>query len=345
MYLEDVKKISTLTTINYDFLKNKKILVIGGTGMIGTFLIDVLIYRNLSFNDNISITVMCRDAKRAMEKFNYYDKINYIEQDICKKFDFDSDFDFIVNCASNTHPRQYATDPVGTITTNVIGTNNILEYCKNRNNTKILMMSSVEIYGENKGDIDLFTEDYLGYIDCNTSRAGYPESKRLCESLCKSYIKQYGENIVIGRFSRVFGSTMKKDDSKALSQFLRNAANNEPIILKSSGTQLFSYTYVADAVQAILLLLEKGQTGEAYNIANMQYNIQLKDLAQKIANTNNSTVSFELPDETEKRGYSTATKAIMDSTKIESLGYKPIHSLDIALLRTISILREANRHQ
>lgn len=343
MYAEDIKKIATLTTIDYNFLKAKNILIIGGTGLIGSFLVDVLIYRNLFFNDNISITLMCRNEERARKRFKHYDKIKYIEQDICDCFNFDLSFDFIVNCASNTHPKQYATNPVDTITTNVLGMNNILKYCKDKKNTRILMTSSVEIYGENRGDIDLFTEDYLGYINCNTARAGYPESKRLCESLCKSYIEQYGEDVVIGRFSRVFGPTMKKDDSKALAQFIRNAVDNEPIILKSKGTQLFSYTYVADAVQAILLLLQKGKTGEAYNVANKEYNIQLKDLAQKLADINNSTVKYELPDEVEKRGYSTATKAIMDPTKIESLGYKPIYNLDTSLYKTVAILKESRK--
>ena len=135
-------------------------------------------------------------------------------------------FDYIIHGASNTHPKLYSLDPVGTINTNVIGLNNILKYSTKYKTRRILMMSSVEIYGENKGDTELFDENYLGYINCNTVRAGYPESKRLCEALCQSYISQYGLDIVIGRLSRVYGPTMLKDDSKALAQFIKNALNN-----------------------------------------------------------------------------------------------------------------------
>ena len=256
---------------------------------------------------------MCRNEKKLKERFNYYNlnELNIIIQDICESFDFDYDFDYIINGASNTHPIQYSTNPVGTITTNVMGLNNILKYCIKHKPKRIFMMSSVEIYGENKGDVDLFDENYLGYINCNTVRACYPESKRVCESLCQSYISQYGLDIVIGRLSRVFGPTMQKDDSKALAQFIRNAVDGKDIILKSDGKQLFSYTYMSDAVSAILKILFYGECGEAYNISDRLSDITLKDLACILAKYNNKKVVFELPTNTEKKGYSTATKAVL----------------------------------
>ncbi len=113
-------------------------------------------------------------------------------------------------------------------------------------------MSSVEIYGENVQAVPAFEEGDLGYIDCNTVRAGYPESKRLCESICQAYAAQYQVEFVTGRFSRVYGPTMQADDSKALAQFIRDAVNSRDIVLKSEGKQLYSYTYVADAVSALL---------------------------------------------------------------------------------------------
>ena len=135
--------------------------------------------------------------------------------------------------------------------------------------------NEVYIYGENKGDTDKFDESYLGYINCNTSRAGYPESKRLCEALCQSYISQYDMDIVIGRLSRVYGPTMADDDSKALAQFMRNALNNEDIVLKSEGNQLYSYLYVSDVVSAMLFLINYGKSGEAYNISDKKLNNNL----------------------------------------------------------------------
>ena len=240
-YLRDIER--EAEKINFDSLKNKSILITGASGLICSFLVDVLMYRNTKYNDNIKIYMLCRNENKLIDRFSYYDlekygpnnrgNLIYLTQNVCDKFDFDIDFDFIIHAASNTHPKQYSTDPVGTITTNIIGMNNILEYCTKHRPQRVFMMSSVEIYGENRGDTELFDEKYLGYIDCNTSRAGYPESKRLCESLCQAYILKYDMDIVIGRLSRVYGPTMARDDSKALAQFMRNALNGEDIVLKS----------------------------------------------------------------------------------------------------------------
>ena len=82
----------------------------------------------------------------------------------------------------------------------------------------------LEIYGENRGDVETFPESYLGYIDCNTLRAGYPESKRLGETLCNAYAQTFGLDFVIPRLSRVYGPTMLPTDSKAISQFIKKAA-------------------------------------------------------------------------------------------------------------------------
>ncbi len=350
LYLKDIKVVAENSNINFNKLKDSKILITGASGLICSFLIDVLMYRNNKYNDNITIYMLERNEEKLKDRFKYYElekikdknsnNLIYIIQDVCNEFKFNIDIDYIIHGASNTHPRQYATDPVGTITTNVIGLNNILTYCIYHKPKKIFMMSSVEIYGENKGDIDLFDEQYLGYINCNTLRAGYPESKRLGETLCQAYISQYDLDIVIGRLSRVYGPTLIKDDSKALSQFIRNAVKNEDIVLKSDGYQLFSYTYMADAVSAILTLLIKGIKGEAYNIADEKSNIRLKDLANILAKMNNKKVIFELPEEIEKKGYSNATKAILDSSKINELGWKAHYDINQGLNNTINIIRQ-----
>lgn len=352
LYLEDIELIAEDKNIPFEKLKNKKILITGATGLICSVLIDVLMYRNNKYNDNIKVYIVSRNKEKLFNRFNNYNleeishdnkgNLIYIIQDICTPLNCDKDFDFIIHGASNTHPMQYSTDPVGTITTNVLGLYNLLEYSVKHKAERIFLMSSVEIYGENKGNIDKFNEDDLGYINCNSLRAGYPESKRLSESLCQAYIGQYDMDIVIGRFSRVYGATMLKDDSKALSQFIKKAVANEDIILKSEGKQYYSYCYVADAIEALLIILLKGEKGEAYNIADEKSDITLKDLAQILADYNHKKVVFELPSETEKKGYSTATKALLDAKKLKNLGWSAKYSINEGLNRTISLLKNEN---
>lgn len=170
-------------------------------------------------------------------------------------------------------------------------------------------------------------------------RAGYPESKRAGEALCQAYIRQKNLDVVIPRFTRSFGPSLLKTDTKALSQFLHKGVSREDIILKSAGTQFFSYTYVCDAVSGLLYCLMKGECGEAYNIADVSCDITLRDLAKIIADYVGRQVVFDLPDAVEAAGYSKATKARLDSTKLRGLGWKAQFDIKTGLEHTIDILR------
>lgn len=339
-YLEDLKKY--LKAIDLEFLKNKKILITGATGLICSYLIDLIIKYNIDNNGNITIYPLCRNEEKLKTRFSYYfNSPNFkpIIQDVIEKIDIE-EIDYIIHGASNTHPVAYSTDPIGTITTNVLGLYNLLNLATDKKVKKFLFLSSVEIYGENNKEIDAFKEKDLGYIDCNTLRAGYPESKRLGESLCQAYIQEHKLDIVIPRISRVYGPTVLKNDSKALSQFINNIIEDKDIVLKSDGTQYFSYSYVGDVVLALLILLKKGVCGEAYNISDDKSNIHLKDLAKLIADYGNKKVIFDLPNEIEKKGFSKATKAIIDSSKLKELGYNPITIIEDGIHLTIDILKD-----
>lgn len=196
-----------------------------------------------------------------------------------------------------------------------------MDYAVEHGVKRFVFLSSVEIYGENRGDMDVFGEEYLGYIDCNTLRSGYPEGKRLGESMCNAYAKQQGIDFVIPRLSRTYGPGLLETDSKAISQFIHKASAREDIVLKSRGDQLFSYTYAEDAAAAVLFVMLKGESGEAYNVSDAGSVLTLAELAGILVDIAETKVIFELPDELEKAGYSTATKAVLDASKLEALGW------------------------
>ena len=344
LYRDDIKKI-TEENLEFNKLKNKSILITGARGLIGSFTIDTLMYLNKEKKLNCHIYAMGYSDKGKERFKNYLDNslFEYIIHDVNEPLFFDKKIDYIIHLASNTHPILYATHPISTITTNVIGTKNLLDYAIKCNCKKFVFASSNEIYGENRGDVELFDEEYCGYINCNTLRAGYPESKRSGETLCQAYIEEKKLDIVIARFTRTYGPTLLKDDSKALSQFLNKALNKEDIILKSEGKQYYSYTYVYDAVLGLFTVLLNGECGEAYNISNINSDITLKDLANIIANYVGKKVIFDLPNETEKKGFSKATKARLDSSKLKKIGYEPKFDIETGIKRTIDILRDINK--
>lgn len=343
LYIQDVKKAAEFP-LKWHFLENRSILIAGATGMIGSFLIDVLMYRNRHYSFGCNIIAIGRNRDKAEKRFSDYwndSKFRFVEANININIDYNlGNIDYIIHAASNTHPLAYATDPIGTVEANVIGTRNLLELAANQKKCRFIFVSSVEIYGENRGDIERFREDYCGYIDCNTLRAGYPESKRVGEALCQAYIRQKELDVVIARLSRVYGPTMLMSDTKALSQFIMKAIADEDIILKSAGTQYYSYSYVADAAVSLLYCMCYGVCGEAYNVSDLQSDIALRDLAKIIADYAGKSIVFELPDEVENAGYSKATKAVLDNSKLCSIGWYAGWNLRTGLEHTIQILKD-----
>ena len=349
LYLEDVHRTAKMD-LPWENLSNKSLLISGATGMIGSFLIDVILEKNITEDLNCTVFALGRNREKAEKRFSKYvfdSHFVFIPHDIKLPLARDDigQIEYVLHFASNTHPLQYSTDPIGTITTNIIGVQNMLEFAEAHHAIRFAFASSNEIYGENRGDVEFFDENYCGYINCNSMRAGYPESKRCGEALCQAYKSQKGMDIVIPRLTRTYGPTMQMSDTKAISQFIKKGVAGEDIVLKSEGTQLYSYTYVADAVSGLLFILFKGENGEAYNIAEEHSDIMLKDLAAIIAGINCKDVVFEIPDEIEAAGYSKATKARLDGNKLKNLGWFPIYTIESGIRRTINILKESNTYK
>lgn len=325
-------------------LSGKTILLSGATGMIGKCIVDLLMQcnENVIPDHPVRVIALSRNEESAIQRLGeHWNKefFQYISCDVNQAIPECGKADYVIHAASNTHPLQYSGDPIGTITANVLGTKNLLDYAVSCHAERFCFVSSVEIYGENRGDTDKFRENYLGYLDCNTLRAGYPESKRVGEALCNAYAQAHQLDFVIPRLSRVYGPTMLLSDSKAIAQFIKKAAAGEDIILKSAGTQLYSYTYALDAAMGVLTVLLKGQSGEAYNISDIESEVTLRQICEWLAEDYDVKVIFDIPDAKEQAGYSTATKALLDTAKIETLGWSPQTHMRDGIRRTVESLR------
>ncbi|MCL1838285.1 MAG: NAD-dependent epimerase/dehydratase family protein [Propionibacteriaceae bacterium] len=343
IYREDIARIASLD-LAWDRLADKSLVLSGASGMIGSFLVDVLMARNAE-GLNCTIHALARNRISLEERFHTYTSganLVLIAADVTQELMINS-ADYVIHAASNTHPRAYALDPIGTIMTNVLGTYKLLDLAVRTSAQRAIFLSTVEIYGENRSLTDRFSESDLGYIDCNTVRAGYPESKRTGEALCQSFREQYGLDIVIPRLPRTYGPSMRLDDSKALSQFLLNAVAGQDIVLKSEGKQHYSYCHVADVVGAILTCTLHGESGHAYNVADPSGDILLRDLAALVAGTVGRKVAFQLPDAVETRGFSTATHALLDGSKLADLGWRCLYDITEGITRTVEVLKSLSQ--
>lgn len=338
LYQEDLDFIGSVKGI--ESLSGKSVLISGATGLIGVCLIDALMKLN-SKGARIGIWAVGRNQGKASSRLGEYfscQEFHFLEQDVRDPFPTGLAVDYIIPLASNTHPLAYSQYPIETMMINIKGCENALELAA-RCDAEILYPSSVEIYGNAYG-ADVFEEDYTGRLNLATSRACYTESKRTAEAMCQSYLSEKGVKSKIVRLSRVFGPTMLESDSKASSQFIKKALAKEDIILKSKGDQFFSYTYVAEAVAAMLHVMINGEAGQAYNISNAKCDVHLRDFAELCAEIAGTKVIFDLPSETEQKGYSLATVAILDNGKLLSSGFKTLYRMFDALQRTMKIVKE-----
>ena len=324
--------------------KDKVLLITGGTGSFGNMVLNRFLDSDIK-----EIRIFSRDEKKQDDMRHHLQaqyperasKVKFYIGDVRNRQSLDvamRGVDYIFTAAALKQVPSCEFFPMQAVETNIIGTKNMLECAIKHNASRFLFISSVEIYGENRGDVQYFSEEYCGYIDCNTLRAGYTESKRAGEALCQAYIAEKNIDIVIARLPRVYGPTMLMSDTKALSQFIKKGLLKENVVLKSEGNQQFSYLHVSDAVNGILFSLVKGENGNAYNISDEKSNVKLKELANDIASYTGTKVVFELPNEIERKGYSKASIALMDSSKIKELGWDAMYNIHEGLQKTLEIL-------
>ena len=337
LYVQDLKRVLEM---DLSFLKGKNFFITGASGMVGSFLIDILMQFNRENNEKINIYATFISDKDLKNRFPSYINDPYFHSvilDITTPINLDIKPDYILHAASLTHPKAYAEKPVETMKINMLGTINVLDWARKNPACRILFLSTMEVYGENPSQNGIFKETDIGTFDFTTVRACSPESKRVCETLTRCYAKEYNIQVMTARLGYVYGPSVQLNSSKADVQFLNNALRNENIVMKSAGTQKRSYCYVGDIVSGILTILKNGMSGEAYNIANKMGNVSLRDVAEALAELAKVKVIFENPTDAEKQGYSTVQNSTLDATKLESLGWHPRFSLREGIKHTFEI--------
>ncbi len=334
-YTENLQKVATWD-LPWEKLYGCNILVTGATGLIGSCLVEVLM---LHPNKRFHVYAAGRDEERARQRFARFvdnDNFHFLHYDVTLPLQSEVDFHFVIHAASNASPNFFTHRPVEIIKANIIGLNNLIEYGMKHQMQRLLFVSTGEVYGE--GDGRIFTEEYSGYIDPTSPRSCYPASKRAAETLCISYMAEYGVDVVIARPCHIYGPNFTESDNRVYAQFIRNVLCGEDIVMKSSGTQFRSWCYVADCVSALLHILLKGENGQAYNIADNASNISIRQLAELVAETTGHKVVMDIPSEEEKKGYNKVTKSVFSTEKIEALGWKPMTPINLGIKEIINYL-------
>lgn len=339
-YFEDLEKIQSCIP-NIEQIKNKKILVTGAGGLIGSTIVDFLIHLNQSKEYKIEIYVGARNKRKLEERFGKYlydDNVTFVQYDALVPINLKQNIDYIIHAASPANPMLYVKNPVETMLANFIGIKYILEYAKDNHVNRVLYISSSEIYGKKKENTPYLENDY-GFIDLLNPRACYPSSKRAAETLCVSYLKEYGVKSVIVRPGHIYGGAITKEDNRASSQFLKDVAMGKDIIMKSIGSQKRSYCYVCDGVSSIFTVLLNGIPGQGYNISNPNSVCTIKEMAECIAAIGNQKILFEFPTEKEKNSYNLMDNSSIDSSSLIALGWKGLFDLKTGLCHSLEMIK------
>lgn len=345
-YREDLKSIG-MEKLPFEKLKNKKILVTGATGLIGTGIVDALMWIGRERKLNIQVDVLCRKREKAEMLFREYREISddgfvqVVEGDLTKELNLYTDYDYVIHGGGNNHPTAFATEPVETMKTALLGTIHLLEKLRKQDNHPVfLFLSSGEVYGQSaEQEPSGCKENITGVVNPMELRSCYPEAKRAAETLCKSYAEEYHIDVKIARLCYIFGATYQQSSTKADVQFLQKAVANDDIVMKSPGLQKRSYCYLRDAVSGIFHVLLLGHIGEAYNVANPKMNITIRQFAETLAKTAGVMVRFENPKDIEQKGYSGLSREILNSEKLQALGYQPKVELQEAFEKILEIRR------
>jgi nucleoside-diphosphate-sugar epimerase len=332
-YRDDIAHVAQ-QPLPWEELYGCNILITGATGLLGECITDVLMSHS---EGNIHVWASGREderAKRMFSRFSSDPRFHYLHWDVMQPLPTAEYFHYVIHAASSASPRFFATQPVETILSNILGIRHLMDYGIRHNMRRLLFVSTGEVYGE--GDGRCFSEEYSGYVDNLSPRSCYPAGKRAAETLCASYAEEYGADFVVARPCHIYGPHFTPHDNRVYAQFIRNIINGEDIIMKSDGSQHRSWCYVTDAVSALLHILLKGESGNAYNVADPTSEITIRELAEIIAEAGQRKVIMQLPEKSEQKGYNPVTRSVFCVDKLKSLGWDVHGDMPKKIMRTLS---------
>ena len=281
---EDLAAI-TKADIPWSVFKGKTILVTGASGFLPAYMVETLLFLNTSMSLQCKVIGLVRNMEKARERFSPYDHrsdLVLVKGDVSTEINWPERCDFIIHAASQASPKFYGTDPVGTMTANLLGTYNLLNHARVWKSEGFLYFSSGEVYGQVLPEKIPTAESDYGYIDITDPRSCYAESKRAAETLGVSFARQFGVPFRIVRPFHTYGPGMALDDGRVFADFVRDVVRHKNLIIHSDGKAVRAFCYLSDAVTGFFTVLLKGKQATAYNVGNSAGVISIGELADML---------------------------------------------------------------
>ena len=311
--------------------------------MVGSYMLYVLLMLNDEKHYGIKVDAVMRNVNKLPEEIRNREDVNVVVADVTKDIPDVGDIDYIIHAASPASPLIMQNQPVETIAANTIGTFKTLELAKEKNAEGYLFISSREIYGQPDEGQEFFYENTYGFVDQLNPRSCYSEGKKAAETMCVCFHEEYGLNTKIARLAHTYGPGMSIYDGRVQADFLKNVYHNEDIVLKSEGTAVRTYTYIADAIAGMYRILLDSED-IVYNIGNEAGKVSIRDLAEILVSIypeRGLKLVFDIP-EGGTKGTAPYTLGILSSEKLRKLGWDPKYSVKDGFKRTLEYLELEN---
>ena len=327
-------------------MDHSTVFITGATGLIGSQLVKALLRFNDLFSKKIHVVGISRGKEKAacvLKNSLGRDDFEMLYADVKDGICYDSSVDYIIHGANTTSSLEYVNKPVETIRSIVEGTDRMLSFAAEKKVKSFVYLSSMEMYGRPQPDEKAVTEETKGFLDPLNVRSSYSEGKRMAECLCVSYAKEYDISVKIARLSQVFGADVNPDDNRIFVQMAKSVLNQRDIVLHTQGNSTGNYCYTRDAVSAILLLLIKGENGEAYNVVNEETNRTIRQMAEMVASeiaNHKIKVTYDIAKSSDQYGYAPDVKMKLSSEKLRKLGWESQVGLEEMYRRMIGSFRE-----
>lgn len=321
-------------------LRDERLFITGGTGFFGCWLMESFLWANDRLNLNSRVTVLTRSPDSFRGKVPHlagHKAVTVLQGDV-RTFDFPAGtFSHIIHAATESSAKLNHENPLLMLDTIATGTRYTLDFAQTCGTRKFLLTSSGAVYGKQPLNLTHIPEDYLGAPNSLDPMSAYGIGKLMAEHLCALYAQKTNIEMKIARCFAFVGPYLPLDAHFAIGNFIRNALNGEPIIVKGDGTPRRSYLYAADLAIWLWTILFIGAAGYAYNVGSEE-GVSITETAQAVAKATNQNIPIEI------RGVTNPTSPIeqyVPATKKteRSLGLRQWISLDNAITRTLAFYR------
>ena len=310
-------------------LSNRRVLVTGGAGFIGSHLCERLLGRG---DEVLCVDNFFTATRPNVSGLMLNSRFELVRHDVC--FPLYVEVDKIYNLACPASPIHYQFDPVQTTKTSIHGAINMLGLAK-RVKAKILQASTSEVYGD--PTVHPQTEDYWGHVNPIGPRSCYDEGKRCAETLFFDYHRQHKLRIKVARIFNTYGPRMHPNDGRVVSNFIVQALQNNDITVYGDGMQTRSFCYVDDLVEGLIRLMETGDgVVGPVNLGNPEeFTIrQLAEIVVDITGSASKIIHRPLPTDDPKQRQPDISEAQ------EWLGWRPTVPLRVGLTKTAAYFEE-----